>query len=233
MNRRRISFILSLAGASLVGVLSACGSNTNAAPTEGVSVESSPPATLESNFSPENSDDYVLSLGEIQERQAIAVAASGCLKGDTKRATSDVFFYPRLWRGTILSHGIDEGVLDYPKERDAFVLFMHDIHYSDYVTESFETASALDPTFQPLVEIWQKAGNRAIKRWNRGGVSAIEAVNPGPARRIEARCKVPVMQALALAKAVDLSLNDWVQEAASGLLPLAWEDKDFINTPDQ
>jgi len=226
------SVISTIAGVALVGTLSACGgSDTNTAPAS-VSVEHSSPATLEPKRKPPDLDDYTspLTLDENQERQAIAVAASGCLVGTTKE-----FFmlFPRLWNGTILTHGLNMGAIKVPKQRDEFIMFMLDIHNSNYMTESFETAAALDSKFEPLVNIWQRAANRAIKMWDRGGLDTMEVLSADPdaVLRLTARCRVPVAQASAFAEAENISLDKWIQETASGLLPEAWDDKQFINMP--
>ncbi len=234
MNQRGKSFISTMAGVALVGTLAACGgSDTNTAPTS-VSVEPSAPATLEPNSSSTDLDDYAdpLTLDEIRERQAIAVAASGCLYDLSKEF---VGLYPGLWLGTILTHGLHTGELNVPKQRDEFVMFMLNIHISDYMTESFETAAALDPKFEPLVNIWQKAGNRAIKLWDQGVLGTTDVLNsfPGEIQRLTARCRVPATQASAFAEAENMSLDDWIQETASGLLPEAWDDKEFINMPEE
>jgi hypothetical protein len=230
------SIIFSIASVALVGTLSGCGGGDASTAPSSVSVEPSSPATLESSLSTDL-DDYAapLTFDEIRERQAIAVATSGCLRGQTEFATKEDGFmiFPRLWLGVILNHGLNTEVLSVPKKRDDFIIFMLDIHYSDYMTKSLETAAALDPKFQPLVDIWQKAGNRAIKMWNQGGIDASEVLSSDQAssQRLTARCKVPVMQAFAFAENDNISLDEWIQATASGLLPEAWDDKEFIDMP--
>ena len=226
-----------LAGVALVGTMSACGGSDANTASANVSIESSLAPTYEPNTLSTDLADYSaqLTFDETWERQAIAVAASGCLRGDTESATKeDVFeILTRDWLGFILNHGLNTGVLNVPKQRDEFLMFMLDIHYSDYMTESFETAAALDPKFQPLVDIWQNAGNRAITRWDRGGLDTSEVLrsDQGPSQRLTARCKVPIMQAFAFAENENTSLHEWIQETASGLLPEAWDDKEFVDMP--
>lgn len=226
-----------IAGVALVGTVSACGgSDTNTTPAS-ASIESPPPPTYEPNTLSMDLDDYAapLTFDEIRERQAIAVAASGCLSGETEIATKEDGFmiFPRAWLGVILSHGSNTVVLSVPKQKDDFVTFMYAIHESDYMTESFETAAALDPIFEPLVDIWQRAGDRAITRWNRGGLDTFEVLrsDQAPSQRLTARCKVPIIQAFAFAENENTSLHEWIQETASGLLPEAWDDKEFIDMP--
>lgn len=237
MDRRGKFVNLVIAGVALVGTMSACGGgDTNTDPAS-ASIESSPPPTYEPNTSSTDLDDYAapLTFDETRERQAIAVATAGCLRGQTEYVNKEDGFtiFPRLWLGVILTHGINTGVLSIPKQRDEFVTFMLDVHYSDYVTESFETAAALDPKFQPLVDIWQKAGNRAIKMWDRGGLDTSEVLRSDQAssQRLTARCKVPIMQAFAFAENDKISLDEWIQATASDLLPEAWDDKEFIDMP--
>ena len=236
MDRRGKSVIFAIASVALVGTLSACGGGDASTAPASMSIEPSSPATWESSLSTDL-DDYAapLTFDEIRERQAIAVATSGCLRGQTEFATKEDGFmiFPRLWLGVILTHGLNTKVLSVPKQRDDFIMFMLDIHYSDYMTESLETAAALDPKFQPLVDIWQKAGSRAINKWDQGGLDTSEVLSSDQvsSQRLTARCKVPIMQAFAFAENDNISLNEWIQATASDLLPEAWDDKEFIDMP--
>jgi hypothetical protein len=145
--------------------------------------------------------------------KGLALAFAGCVQGQLEEKS--IYWYPRLYIGAIISYGYATNELKYNR------LWELDIYYTDYITQTFSSASTLSSKWKELARMWNMGVSNSLNTWKQGGINAVDAVNASKTYdiQIEGICKVALSQVTAKAEANQRTVGQWVLRAAKELLP--------------
>lgn len=156
---------------------------------------------------------WILNSTPTNSEKATALAFAGCVQG--KLTDRNIYWYPRLYLGGIISFGYATDEIKYNE------LFELDVWKTDYITSTFVASSTLDKSWSKLSSMWETGLANSVRKWNAGGIGGIEAINASQTYdvQIESICKVALSKIDTIARKYSRNNQQFVYFAVGNLLP--------------
>jgi len=156
---------------------------------------------------------WILNATPTSSEKATALAFAGCVQGTL--TDTDIYWYPRLYLGAIISYGYATDQIKYNSFFDIA------IWKTDYISSTFVAASTLDRNWGKLSSLWEAGLNNSLNKWKGGGIDGIKAINAAQTFdvQIESICKVALSKVEATAIKYGRNTPQFIFFAVGSMLP--------------
>lgn len=145
--------------------------------------------------------------------KATSLAFAGCVQGYLNN--DSIYWYPRLYLGSIVSYGYATNQIKYSSTLD------YAVWQADYISGSFVSASTLDKSWGKLSSLWEAGLNNSLKKWKSGGLDALDAISASKTYDVQITgiCNVALSKLTSTAKKYSRTNAEYVAFSVSGILP--------------